>query len=36
MLVYGDAFDHELRVHGTSAVELIECLGSTPDPAAIS
>ncbi len=36
MLVYGDAFDHELRVHGTSAVELIECLGSTPDPTATS
>ena len=32
MLVYGDAFDQELRVHGTSSVELIECLGSNPDP----
>jgi anti-sigma B factor antagonist len=32
MLVYGDAFDHELRVHGTSSVELIECLGSSPEP----
>ncbi len=36
MLVYGDAFDHELRVHGTSALELIECLGTTPDPAPVS
>jgi anti-sigma B factor antagonist len=36
MLVYGDAFDHELRVHGTSSVELIECLGSSPEPAAVS
>jgi anti-sigma B factor antagonist len=36
MLVYGDAFDHELRVHGTSAVELIECLGTRPDPAGVS
>ena len=35
MLVYGDAFDHELRVHGTSATELIECLGTSPDPAPI-
>jgi anti-sigma B factor antagonist len=36
MLVYGDAFDHELRVHGTSAIELIECLGTSPDAAGIS
>lgn len=36
MLVYGDAFDHELHVHGTSAVDLIECLGSGPDPAGVS
>lgn len=36
MLVYGDAFDHELHVHGTSSVELIECLGSSPDPAPVS
>ena len=36
MLVYGDAFDHELRVHGTSSTELIECLGTSPDPAPIS
>ena len=36
MLVYGDAFDHELRVHGTSSTELIECLGTSPDPAHIS
>ena len=35
MTVYGDAFDHELHVHGTSAVELIECLGSSPDPAPV-
>ena len=32
MTVYGDAFDHELHVHGTSAVDLIECLASSPDP----
>jgi anti-sigma B factor antagonist len=36
MLVYGDTFDHELRVHGTSSTELIECLGTSPDPAPIS
>jgi anti-sigma B factor antagonist len=36
MLVYGDAFDHELHVHGTSSTELIECLGGSPDPAPIS
>ena len=36
MVIYGDAFDQELRVHGTSSVELIECLGSSPDPAGIS
>jgi anti-sigma B factor antagonist len=36
MLVYGDAFDHELRIHGTNSIELIECLASSPDPAGIS
>jgi anti-anti-sigma factor len=36
MLVYGDAFDQELRVHGTNSIELIECLGTSPDPAGIS
>jgi anti-sigma B factor antagonist len=36
MLVYGDAFDHELRARGTSSTELIECLGTRPDPAPIS
>jgi hypothetical protein len=36
MLVYGDAFDHELRAHGTSSTDLIECLGTSPDPAPIS
>jgi anti-sigma B factor antagonist len=36
MMVYGDAFDRELRSHGTSSTELIECLGTSGDPAAIS
>ena len=36
MLVYGDAFDQELRVHGTSSIELIECLGTGADPAGVS
>jgi anti-sigma B factor antagonist len=36
MMVYGETFDHELRVHGTTAIELIECLGSSPDPAPVS
>ena len=36
MLAYGDAFDHELRAHGSSATELIDCLGSSPDPAPVS
>lgn len=36
MTVYGDAFDEELRVHGTSSIELIECLGSSPDPAPVA
>jgi anti-sigma B factor antagonist len=36
MALYGDAFDQELHAHGTSSVELIECLGSTPDPAPVS
>jgi anti-sigma B factor antagonist len=36
MTVYGDAFDHELRVHGTSSADLIECLGTSPDPAGVS
>ena len=31
MMVYGDVFDHELRVHGTNSIELIECLGTRPD-----
>jgi len=35
MLAYGDAFDHELRAHGSSATELIDCLGSSPDPAPV-
>jgi anti-sigma B factor antagonist len=30
MAAYGDAFDHELHAHGTSSVELIECLASAP------
>ena len=33
MSVYGDAFDQELRARGTSTVDLIDCLGSTPEPA---
>jgi anti-sigma B factor antagonist len=36
MLVYGDAFDHELHAHGTSSIELIECLGTSPEPAPVS
>ncbi|MGH2893557.1 MAG: hypothetical protein ACRDPM_09885, partial [Solirubrobacteraceae bacterium] len=36
MVVYGDSFDHELQVHGTSSIELIECLASSPDPAPVS
>jgi anti-sigma B factor antagonist len=36
MLVYGEAFDHELRVHGTSSIDLIEALASSPDPAGVS
>src|SRR5690348_7211982 len=36
MAAYGDAFDHELQVHGTSSVELIECLASAPDRAPVS
>ncbi|MGZ4311336.1 MAG: STAS domain-containing protein [Solirubrobacteraceae bacterium] len=36
MLVYGDAFDQELHVHGTSSTELIECLGTGADPAGVS
>jgi anti-sigma B factor antagonist len=36
MAAYGDAFDHELRVHGTSSVALIECLASAPDSAPVS
>lgn len=36
MMVYGDAFDRELRAHGTSATELIDCLASRPDPAPVS
>jgi anti-sigma B factor antagonist len=36
MMVYGDAFDEELRVHGTSSVELIDCLASGPQPAPVS
>lgn len=36
MTIYGDAFDDELRVHGTTSIELIECLGSGPDPAPVS
>jgi anti-sigma B factor antagonist len=36
MTAYGDAFDRELRGHGSSAVELIECLGTSPEPAAVS
>jgi len=35
MAAYGDAFDHELDAHGTSSVELIDCLGSSPDPAPV-
>ena len=36
MLVYGDAFDRELTVHGTSSTALIECLATSGDPAGIS
>jgi anti-sigma B factor antagonist len=36
MAAYGDAFDHELRAHGTSSAQLIECLASAPDPAPVS
>jgi anti-sigma B factor antagonist len=32
MSLYGDAFDQELHAHGTSSVELIDCLGSSPEP----
>ena len=35
MAAYGDVFDHELHAHGTSSVELIDCLGSSPDPAPV-
>jgi anti-sigma B factor antagonist len=35
MMVYGDAFDHELHVHGTSSLALIECLASGPGPAPV-
>jgi anti-sigma B factor antagonist len=31
MMVYGDAFDRELRGHGTSSTDLIECLGTSGD-----
>jgi anti-sigma B factor antagonist len=34
MTVYGDAFDRELRTRGTSATDVIECLGSSPEPVA--
>jgi anti-anti-sigma factor len=34
MTVYGDAFDRELRARGTGSAELIECLASSPEPAA--
>jgi anti-sigma B factor antagonist len=33
MLVYGETFERELHARGTSSIELIECLGSSPDPA---
>jgi anti-sigma B factor antagonist len=34
MTVYGDAFDRELRARGTGTADLIECLASSPEPAA--
>lgn len=34
MVVYGDTFDRELRARGTSATDVIECLGSSPEPVA--
>jgi hypothetical protein len=34
MTVYGDAFDRELRARGTGSAALIECLASSPEPAA--
>jgi anti-sigma B factor antagonist len=34
MTVYGDAFDRELRARGSGSAELIECLASSPEPAA--
>lgn len=34
MMVYGDAFDRELKSHGTSSTDLIECLATSGDPAA--
>jgi anti-sigma B factor antagonist len=33
MMVYGDAFDRELKSHGTSSTDLIECLATSGDPA---
>jgi anti-sigma B factor antagonist len=36
MTIYGDAFDDELQVHGTTSIELIECLGTSPDPVPVS
>lgn len=33
MTIYGDAFDDELGVHGITSIDLIECLGTSPDPA---
>lgn len=33
MLVYGEAFERELHARGTSSIELIECLGTSPAPA---
>jgi hypothetical protein len=36
MMVYGGAFDRELRGHGTSSTELIDCLGSSGNAAGVS
>jgi anti-sigma B factor antagonist len=36
MMVYGDAFDRELKGHGTSSTDLIECLATSGDPAPVS
>ncbi len=34
MSAYPEAFDRELHAHGKSSIDLIDCLGSAPEPAA--